>query len=794
MDGGNETGHATGRSADDRIARAVLKSATDFAIITHGLDMRVTSWNDGAVALMGWSEREMMGQTTARMFTDEDNAHGVPDREAEQARKTGRSEDERWHRKADGSLYWGSGIMMRFEDEATGEHIGYLKILRDHTEQHEAAARAHAREAQFRALVEKSPQMTFFATASGHFTYINPYWYDYTGRARAAVAVDDWIEAVHPADRATVMDTWQRALATGQGCELELRFLRASDRTWRWFKAQAAPLLDDDGVIESWLVIAFDIDLVVAARNDLSRSQRRLESTVAERTAERDRLWRLSNDLMFVMNFDGMVQSVNPAWTRQLGWASEELVGRDMLRLAHPDDIGVAASVLARLRKGFPAPRFVCRCRHKDGTYRTLAWTALPGEGVIHGLGLDLTAETQALAELEVAQDALRQAQKMEAVGQLTGGIAHDFNNLLAGILGALEIIQRQTARGVTDIDRYVRMAMASANRAAALTHRLLAFSRRQPLAPKSLDASALVQGLSELLIRTLGENVRLDLVTSPDLWRTRCDPHQLENAILNLAINARDAMPEGGTVTIITENLDLQADDYSWYPAVPAGHYVALTVTDTGVGMTAEVASKAFEPFFTTKPFGQGTGLGLSMIYGFTRQSNGYIKIFSEPGKGTSVRLYLPQCDADDQEQPADVPVTVEPRATAPATVLVVEDNPEVRVLVVDVLTDMGFEVLRADDGTAGLALIEATPKLDLVVTDIGLPGLNGRQMIDAARTRRPDLKALLMTGYAESAVAAKQELGPHTELITKPFAMHALSEKVVAMLAATDTTEETP
>ncbi|WP_420227671.1 PAS domain-containing protein [Pigmentiphaga litoralis] len=670
------------------------------------------------------------------------------------------------------------------------------RLPQDPARPHRTARRRSARACAGRPVPRLGREVAaddLFATASGQFTYINPYWYDYTGRTNTGVPVDDWIEAVHPADRATVMDTWQRALATGQGCELELRFLRASDHTWRWFKAQAAPLFDDDGVIESWLVIAFDIDLVVAARNDLSRSQRRLESAVAERTAERDRLWRLSNDLMFVMNFDGAVQSVNPAWTRQLGWASDELVGRDMLRLAHPDDIGVAASVLARLRKGFPAPRFVCRCRHKDGTYRTLAWTALPGEGVIHGLGLDLTAETQALAELEVAQDALRQAQKMEAVGQLTGGIAHDFNNLLAGILGALEIIQRQSARGVNDIDRYVRMAMASANRAAALTHRLLAFSRRQPLAPKSLDASALVQGLSELLLRTLGENVRLDLATSSDLWRTRCDPHQLENAILNLAINARDAMPEGGTVTIITENLDLHANDYSWYPAVPAGRYVSLTVSDTGVGMTAEVASKAFEPFFTTKPFGQGTGLGLSMIYGFTRQSNGYIKIFSEPGKGTSVRLYLPQCDADDDEPSADAPVTVEPRAAAPAIVLVVEDNPEVRVLVVDVLTDMGFKVLRADDGTAGLALIEATPKLDLVVTDIGLPGLNGRQMIDAARTRRPDLKALLMTGYAESAVAAKQELGPNTELITKPFAMHALSKKVVAMLAATGTTEET-
>jgi CheY-like chemotaxis protein len=374
----------------------------------------------------------------------------------------------------------------------------------------------------------------------------------------------------------------------------------------------------------------------------------------------------------------------------------------------------------------------------------------------------------------------------MEAVGQLTGGIAHDFNNLLTGIIGSLDLMQTRIQQGRTgDIERYAKAAMTSANRAAALTHRLLAFSRRQPLDPKPVDANRLVASMEDLLRRTLGPSVMLEFVTAGGLWTTLCDPNQLESAILNLAINARDAMPDGGKLVIETANAHLDDAYAAQQRDVVPGQYVAICVTDTGTGMPADVIARAFDPFFTTKPIGQGTGLGLSMVYGFAKQSEGHARIYSEPGRGTTVKIYLPRHRGDDEQTEPAMVVSEAPRAGAGETVLVVEDEPVVRDLIVEILQELGYQPLQATDGPSGLKVLQSKRRIDLLVTDVGLPGgINGRQLADQARERRPDLKVLFITGYAENAALAAGFLEPGMEMVTKPFAAEAFGAKVRAMI----------
>jgi len=387
--------------------------------------------------------------------------------------------------------------------------------------------------------------------------------------------------------------------------------------------------------------------------------------------------------------------------------------------------------------------------------------------------------------ELIEAQEALRQAQKMEAVGQLTGGIAHDFNNLLQGITGSLEIVQRRVAQGrVGELDRFITGATTAANRAASLTHRLLAFSRRQPLDPRPVKVNPLVTSLEDLLRRTTGEQIELETVLGAGLWTTLCDPNQLENSLLNLVINARDAMPHGGKLTIETCNAHLDDHFAASQRDVRPGHYVCICVSDTGTGMSADTIAKAFEPFFTTKPIGQGTGLGLSMIYGFARQSEGYARIYSELGQGTTIKLYLPRHYGEAEQDEALPGLTQEHVTDAGEIVLVVEDDSVVRALIVEVLGELGYRAVEAHDGPAGLDKLRTMERVDLLVTDIGLPGLNGRQVADAGRALRPGLRVLFMTGYAENAALASGFLEPGMSMITKPFAMEALATQIRTMI----------
>ena len=401
----------------------------------------------------------------------------------------------------------------------------------------------------------------------------------------------------------------------------------------------------------------------------------------------------------------------------------------------------------------------------------------------------DLQAALQrvqdATREREAAEEALRQAQKMEAVGQLTGGIAHDFNNLLQGITGSLDLIKLRIQLGKLDnMDRLISGAMHSAERAAGLTHRLLAFSRRQPLDPRPLKANQLIAPMEELLRRTMGEHIRIELVLAGGLWTTICDAHQLESAILNLCINARDAMPDGGQLTIETSNAWFDETYASQHTDLAAGQYVCISVSDTGVGMTPDVLARAFEPFYTTKPIGQGTGLGLSMIYGFAKQSHGHVKLYSEPGQGTSAKLYLPRHHAD-AAAPEPVPqLGEEHQSLHGEVVLVVEDEAVVRSLVIDVLVGLGYRTLEAADGGAAMRILDSKQRIDLLVTDVGLPVMNGRQVYDAALATRPGLKVLFMTGYAENATLGNGMLAPGMEMVTKPFTMEKLARRISRIL----------
>jgi len=501
---------------------------------------------------------------------------------------------------------------------------------------------------------------------------------------------------------------------------------------------------------------------------------------------------------------DNPIVFANDAFCRLTGYAREEILGRNCRFLQGPEsDPATVDRIRAAIKAQEPIEVDI-RNHAKDGRP---FWNRLLIAPVHDANGdlayffanqFDITVDRDNLAEAneklraeaaerERVEETLRQSQKMEAVGQLTGGLAHDFNNLLTGITGSLEMLQNRLAQGrLIDLDRYITAAQGAAKRAAALTHRLLAFSRRQTLAPKPTDVNRLITGMEEMIRRTAGPEIATEVVTAGGLWNTLIDPNQLENALLNLCINARDAMPKGGRLTIETGNKWLDAHAAPDRD-LPPGQYVALCVSDTGTGMPPEVIRRAFDPFFTTKPIGMGTGLGLSMVYGFVRQSGGQARIYSEPGQGTMVCLYLPRQFGGTETVKEAADLMGAPRTGQGETVLVVDDEPTVRMLVSDVLEDLGYIAIEVADGAAGLRVLQSDARIDLLVTDVGLPGdMNGRQVADAARALRPGLKVLFITGYAENAVLSHGHLDPGMHVVTKPFAINALATRIKELITA--------
>lgn len=595
-----------------------------------------------------------------------------------------------------------------------------------------------------------------------------------------------WI-GFHPDGRQVRGEEYPMARVIRQGDErpeIEVLYQRG-DGTRAWVRIIGSPIRDQGGKLTGAVVAVLDIDREKRAEAELRELNATLERRVEATIAERDRIWRLSTELMLVAKFDAEIVAVNPAWTTILGWTEGDLIGKAFIDLVHPDDVGSTLSEAGRLSEGVTTLHFENRYRHKDGSYRWLSWTAVPDANFIHAIARDVSAEREAEQALRKTEEQLRQSQKMEVVGQLTGGVAHDFNNLLTVVTGHLDMAQRRLENGAGDqrLLRNVRNAMEGAQRAATLTHRLLAFSRQSPLRPEVVDLNKVVGSMSELVRRTLGENIAIETVLAGGLWRTDADPNQVESAILNLCVNARDAMPEGGKLTIETANTHLDET----YPAVArgdvkAGQYVMIAVCDTGMGMPTDVRDRVFEPFFTTKPVGKGTGLGLSQVYGFLRQSGGHAAIYSEVGEGTTVKLYFPrQRRVGEERAVEDQPTGADMQEGYGETILVVEDEDMVREFTVSALEEAGYVVISAGDGPSGLALLDAHSEVDLLFTDVVLAGpLNGRKVADEALKRRPGLKVLFTTGYTRNAIVHHGRLDEGVDLITKPFTAAGLAEKV--------------
>ncbi len=491
---------------------------------------------------------------------------------------------------------------------------------------------------------------------------------------------------------------------------------------------------------------------------------------------------------IYLLDPEGHITNWNAGAARIKGYAEPEILGQHFSRFYTPEDIddGTPHRALERARQDGRYEAEGWRVR-KDGSrfWAGVVIDAIYDEaGALIGFAKitrDLTDRRAVQLELEKSREQLFQSQKMEAIGQLTGGIAHDFNNLLTGITGSLDLIATRIAQGrMRELDRFVGAAKGAASRAAALTHRLLAFARRQTLDPKPTDANKLICGMAEMIRRTVGPEIKLETVLAMGVWPTLCDPHQLENAVLNLCINARDAMPEGGQLTIETANSWLDDRGARQRDMAP-GQYLAVSVTDTGTGMPEDVVARAFDPFFTTKPPGQGTGLGLSMIYGFCRQSGGSVRIYSEVGEGTTVRIYLPRYTGDAFVTPTEEDASQVSHEYDGKVVLIVDDEPTVRMLVVEVGEELGCAVLEASDGAGALKLLDSDMPIDLLITDVGLPGgMNGRQVAEAARAKRPSLQVLFITGYAENAAFGHGLVGSDMQVLTKPFAMSQLAHRI--------------
>lgn len=648
---------------------------------------------------------------------------------------------------------------------------------------------------------------------------------------------------------APIADAFAEVMISGKGFgsnEILLPMTRAGVHQTTYWNATASPVFGEDGSIVGILNIAIETsDQVIAnqardarhkllSRKNISLAEaidsRTLErdnaiaaKIVAARDAERVQLALAAGAIVGTWSWD-LTQdcfTIDEGFSESFGLESlnrlDDIPLAGIISNVHPSDQeGLANAIRDAISRGGPYAHQY-RVRRQDGNYHwveangrvehTSDGTPLRFPGVI----LDLDEKRELLAqrdqaieelrnlnaaleqrieertrELMQSEEALRQSQKMEAVGHLTGGLAHDFNNLLAGISGALDLISLRVEQGRTEnLAKYVTTAQDAADRAAALTHRLLAFARRQTLLPVATDVNRLVVDMLDMIQRTVGPGIRIENMGAINLWTVLVDRSQLENSLLNLCINARDAMPEGGRLTIETCNrrVDRQMGKEI---SIPEGQYVSMSVSDNGTGMPPEVVAKAFDPFFTTKPIGAGTGLGLSMIYGFAKQSGGHVRINSEIGEGTSVCVYLPRHSGniieDDQSTEPLRLVSTE----AGETVMIVDDEPTIRMLFSDVLEDMGYHVIQAADSLTGLNILQSDIRLDLLISDVGLPGgMNGRQMADAARVSRPDLKVLFVTGFAENSLLNEGHLGPRMSVLTKPFNVGVLTERVKELIS---------
>ncbi|MFA6229851.1 MAG: PAS domain S-box protein [Rhodanobacter sp.] len=684
--------------------------------------------------------------------------------------------------------------------DAQGDIRGMFCACMETTEQLRAETSLRESEARWRGLFNNMQEGFFLAQAlrdddgrmtDFRFLEMNP-GFEIQSGIGAAAAIGRPARKVLPGLQDELIRRYVQVVDSGEPSHFEVHIPVLGDR---WFEVRARKTATDQ-----FAALLLDI----TARKGAEAALRKSEATFRGLTQSiPNHVWTAAPN--------GMLDWFNDRAYDYTGARFEDMAGTAWASVVHRDDIAAVSELWAQSIQQQIPYQAEFRLRRFDGSYRWHITRAAPiytDNGMLErwiGTNTDIEDQKhseQELArlndtlesrvaerstELEVANEALRQAQKMEVVGQLTGGIAHDFNNLLTGVIGGLDMLRTRLAQGRhDDVERYVEAVATSAQRAAALTHRLLAFSRRQPLKPEVVDANALVRAMLDLFERTLGSHVALEVVECDELWPTLCDANQLESALLNLVINARDAIPHEGRLTIETGNLTVSAYNAARHPGLGPGDYISLAVADTGRGMPAAVMNRAFEPFFTTKPAGEGTGLGLSMTYGFVKQSHGHIEIRSEIGKGTRITLYLPRYNGSqrsgERQRSHDAELALV--TSNPHSVLVVEDEPVIRALILEVLNELGYRCQQAGDGLAALKLLKSGAPIDLLITDVGLPGLNGRQLATQARQLQPQLKILFITGYAEDATFDRASSQGSMEMLPKPFGVKELVSTIQSLL----------
>jgi PAS domain S-box-containing protein len=653
------------------------------------------------------------------------------------------------------------------------EVVGMFKMFADLIAFHlDAQRRIHASTVARERAWQLSQDLLSIVLADGTFQAANQAWLILLGWEPDQLVGRHFASLVHPDDLSEAQATFARLAEQPIVDPFECRF-RHRDGSWRWF---------------AWTA-SFEGGRAYGSGRDITLARKQAE-TLRQSQTRAAIYFDLSNDYLFLtrIDADGVVwfEDLNPAFEHVIGIARADAVGRRIENVVPSNSVADISRYAQLCLETRQLQKYVAEREYQDGQKSIIEGRVAFVEQSIHGGGLVLFSGHD-VTEQRSIEEALRQAQKMEAVGQLTGGLAHDFNNLLAGISGSLELMQIRMQQGrFNDVERYMTVAQGASKRAAALTHRLLAFSRRQTLDPKPTDVNRLILGMQDMIQRTVGPSIKIEVVGASGLWPALVDPSQLENALLNLCINARDAMPDGGRITIETANKWIDESGAKMHD-LPCGQYLSLCVTDTGTGMGPEVIARVFEPFFTTKPTGEGTGLGLSMIYGFAQQSGGQVRIYSEVGTGSTVCIYLPRHYGEAESTDAVFEAQTLPRSGDGETVLVVDDEPSVRMLVTDILEDLGYIAIEASDSAAGLRVLQSNVRIDLLVTDVGLPGgMNGRQMADAARISRPDLNILFITGYAENAILNHGHLAPGMAVMTKPFPIEKMAARIRSMIEA--------
>ena len=683
-------------------------------------------------------------------------------------------------RRQDGCYRWvHSRAYCRLDER--GQPLKWYGSCEDIDEHWQARNALLDSEAQFRSLASTMPNQAWLAHGSGATYWVNEQVCEYTGQSLKSLVSSGFRHCVHPDDLHATQKSWEHAVATAGAYEYEFRMRRA-DGQYRWFLARALPLIDEAGTVLRWVGTNTDVQEQKNVLERMAYLNSSLELEMANRTADRDRMWRLSTDIMLVADLAGMIIAVNPAWSKILDRPEVESLGMDFISLVHPDDRMAALQDLSRLAHGAPTLRMENRYRRRDGGYRWISWTAVPAQKLIHAIGRDVTDEKEARLALVRSEQALLQAQKLESIGKLTGGVAHDFNNVLQIISGNLQLLKLTVADSPQAAQR-LDSAASAVERGAKLSSQLLAFARRQPLKPLVTDLGHLLRRMHELIRRALGEDIAEETFISDGLWHTLVDPNQMENVLLNMAINARDAMDKGGRLTFTLSTVTLDAEYASLHADVLEGQYVLLTITDTGHGMARDVIDQIFEPFFTTKREGEGTGLGLSMAYGFIRQSAGHIKVHSAPGAGTTFKIYLPRSLEKLAEPP---PGLSGPVLGGSETILVVEDDAPVQHTVVDMLRGLGYEVLHADDGASALALLGTGVAVDLLFTDVVMPGpVSSKELAQQARLLLPELAVLFTSGYTHNAIMQGGRLDPGVELLSKPYRREDLARRLRHLLA---------